>query len=80
VCWRERPLTGYFRGDSERPMLAGKRPPVGRRFCTAMLEKQTTALPIQRSHLGLFRDLQRVVDLYAEYRTVLPSFVCPRSS
>src|SRR5438876_12135864 len=40
---------------------------MGGRVRTAMLEKkQTTALPIQRSHLGLFRDLQRVIDLYAE--------------
>jgi hypothetical protein len=31
-----------------------------------MPEKQTTALAIQRSHLGLFRDLQRVVGFYAE--------------
>src|SRR5438552_7993713 len=51
----------------ERPLLAGKRPPLrGGRVRTAMLEKQTTALAIQCSHLGLFRDLQRVVDLYAE--------------
>ena len=51
----------------EFPVLAGKRPPMGGRVRTAMLEKkQTTALPIQRSHLGLFRDLQRVIDLYAE--------------
>jgi len=25
VCWRERPLTGNFRGNRERPELAGQR-------------------------------------------------------
>jgi hypothetical protein len=47
MCWRERPLTGNFRDDRERPELAGQRPtpcrsqcPESRRCCRWQREAQ----------------------------------------
>ena len=59
---RERPLPGNLGADSDRLQLAGKRPSADGRGLNGNPSNWTPP----RSDLGLFRDLQRIVDLDAE--------------